>query len=114
MTGLVGAYVDLRETAGPLTDRLLVTARGAAVTPPFVRKALRALAAEAEVKRTVTPHMLRHTAATRLLEAGVDIRFVQRLLGHQSISTTEMYTAVSDSSLKTVITAAARGVREIG
>lgn len=66
---------------------LLVTARGAAVTPPFVRRALRTLAAEAEVKRTVAPHMLRHTAATRLLEAGVDSRLVQRRFGHQSIST---------------------------
>jgi integrase/recombinase XerD len=48
----------------------------------------------------VTPHMLRHTAATQLLEAGVDIRIVQRLLGHASIATTEIYTHVSDPVLR--------------
>lgn len=48
----------------------------------------------------MTPHMLRHTAATLLIEEGMDMRFVQRLLGHQSISTTEIYTHVSDVSLR--------------
>jgi integrase/recombinase XerD len=50
--------------------------------------------------------MLRHTAATLLLEEGVDIRVVQRLLGHQSISTTEIYTHVSDQSLRKALTRA--------
>jgi integrase/recombinase XerD len=44
--------------------------------------------------------MLRHAAATHLVEAGVDIRFVQKLLGHASIATTQIYTQVSDNSLK--------------
>jgi len=44
--------------------------------------------------------MLRHTAATLLIETGVDIRFVQRLLGHSSIATTEIYTHVSDEALR--------------
>ena len=47
--------------------------------------------------------MLRHTAATLLLEAGVDIRFVQRLLGHRSITTTELYTHVSNRSLRAAL-----------
>jgi integrase/recombinase XerD len=50
--------------------------------------------------------MLRHTAATELLEAGVDIRYVQRLLGHSSLSTTEIYTHVSDHSLRRVVSEA--------
>ena len=51
----------------------------------------------------VTPHMLRHTAATQLIEAGVDIRFVQKLLGHASIATTQIYTQVSDASLRSTL-----------
>jgi site-specific recombinase XerD len=54
----------------------------------------------------ITPHMLRHTAATQLMEAGVDIRYIQRLLGHASLATTELYTHVSDGALRRVVTAA--------
>ena len=48
--------------------------------------------------------MLRHTAATLLIESGTDIRFVQRLLGHSSIATTEIYTHVSDKALQKAVT----------
>jgi len=47
--------------------------------------------------------MLRHTAATLLLEEGVDTRFVQRLLGHASIATTQIYTHVSNAALRSVL-----------
>ena len=85
---------------------LFINRSGKAISPASVRLALRALAKKAEISRRITPHMLRHSAATSLLEAGVDIRFVQRLLGHQSISTTEIYTHVSDERLKQVVSAA--------
>jgi integrase/recombinase XerD len=54
----------------------------------------------AALTRRVAPHMFRHSVATYLLEEGVDIRYVQRLLGHRSIVTTEIYTHVADAALK--------------
>jgi site-specific recombinase XerD len=69
--------------------------------PQSIRSRLRRYARDVGIARKVTPHMLRHTAATLLIETGVDIRFVQRLLGHSSIATTEIYTHVSDEALRT-------------
>jgi site-specific recombinase XerD len=68
--------------------------------PASLRGRLKRLAKASGATRRVTPHMLRHTAATLLIEEGVDIRIVQRLLGHASIATTEIYTHVADEALK--------------
>lgn len=79
---------------------LFVNRYGLGMRPQSIRSKLRRIANDAGIGRRVTPHMLRHTAATLLIETGVDIRFVQRLLGHSSIATTEIYTHVSDEALR--------------
>ncbi len=77
---------------------------------PLSTSALRCRIAKAgraaDLSAPLTPHMLRHTAATQLIEEGVDIRFVQRLLGHASLVTTEVYTHVADRSLRHAVTQA--------
>ncbi|QNB06085.1 tyrosine-type recombinase/integrase [Herbaspirillum frisingense] len=78
---------------------LLVNGLGRDASEQYLRRIIRAYATEMKVERRVTPHMLRHTAATQLLEAGLDIRLVQKLLGHASITTTEIYTHVADYHL---------------
>lgn len=86
---------------------LFINRHGTTMKPQTVRAQLRRRSAELGLSRRVTPHMLRHTAATLLIETGVDIRFVQRLLGHSSIATTEIYTHVSDEALKATLERAA-------
>ncbi|MFB9267640.1 tyrosine-type recombinase/integrase [Bradyrhizobium erythrophlei] len=83
-----------------LDRHLFLNRRQRPMRPHSVRIALRRYSDNSESKRRITPHMLRHTAATLLIERGVDIRFVQKLLGHSSISTTEIYTHVSDEALR--------------
>jgi integrase/recombinase XerD len=106
VAGEVRAYISqLRRTAGR-NERLLVNTRGRPASAECLRTRIVALGKRAQLARRITPHMLRHSAATSLLEAGVDIRFVQRLLGHRSITTTELYTHVSDRALKVAVTTA--------
>jgi integrase/recombinase XerD len=82
---------------------LFLNRNGFAMKPQSIRSKLRRYAGNAGLARRVTPHMLRHTAATLLIETGVDIRFVQRLLGHSSIATTEIYTHISDEALRSTL-----------
>lgn len=92
-------YLSKRGKVVTTIDKLFITESGRELTPQQVRIQLRDLATSAGIDRHITPHMLRHTCATQWLESGLDIRFVQKLLGHYSISTTEIYTHVSDQGL---------------
>ena len=103
ISSLAGAYLTTRSTLQIEHDRLLFNCHGAPLTAPAMRSRLVKAGREAGLGNRVTPHMLRHTAATQLIEAGVDIRYIQRLLGHASLSTTELYTHISDHSLKRVV-----------
>ncbi|HEV2853217.1 MAG TPA: tyrosine-type recombinase/integrase [Thermoanaerobaculia bacterium] len=76
---------------------------GGQLSEQSVRVGLRRYAAAAGVGGRITPHMLRHSVATLLLEEGVDIRYIQNLLGHTSISTTQIYTTVHDEHQRQVL-----------
>ena len=76
---------------------------GGRLSEQSVRAGLRRYAADAGVKRRVTPHMLRHSVATLLLEEGVDIRHIQHLLGHSSILTTQIYTSLEEGHQRRIL-----------
>lgn len=103
---LLRQFCRSRRLIGGESSHLIVNPNGHPMTTQRLRILLRRVANRAGIKRRVTPHMLRHTAATQLLEAGVDIRFVQRLLGHASIATTQIYAHVNDLALKETLSRA--------
>ena len=77
---------------------------GSPYSATSIQKVIKRAARKSNVKKTVTSHMLRHSFATHLLEAGTDLRYVQVLLGHNSTRTTEIYTHVAVNNIKAIKT----------
>jgi integrase/recombinase XerC len=93
-------------SAGQEPDAMFLNARGGRLTPRSIRRHLDAHVLKCALARKVSPHALRHSFATHLLGGGADIRSIQELLGHASLSTTQRYTHVTWEQLQQVYDAA--------
>lgn len=102
----IKAYLDKR---GDIDDALFLqmgknskNAKDLRLTPRSIERLVKKYATKAGITRKVTPHVIRHSFATDLLQNGADLRSVQALLGHANITTTQVYTHVTDSHLREV------------
>jgi len=87
---------------GRASARLFLGARGAPLSRQSAWLVIRAAAEQAQITAEVSPHTLRHSFATHLLQGGADVRVVQELLGHSSVATTQIYTHVSVDTLRDI------------
>lgn len=90
----------LADLGRPRAQAVFVNPRGGRLTPRSVERTLKKYLVEAGLDPALTPHAMRHSFATHMLDAGADLRSVQELLGHASLSTTQIYTHVSVERLK--------------
>ena len=81
-------------------DYIFINNHGLPMTRQGFFKIIKALADQKQIKKQISPHTLRHSFATHLLDYGADLRSIQEMLGHSNLSTTQIYTHVSSEHLK--------------
>jgi integrase/recombinase XerD len=84
-------------------DHLFLNKNGKAISRVYIFMLLKALAEKAGIKKSISPHTFRHSFATHLIEGGADLRAVQEMLGHESITTTEIYTHIDREFLRATL-----------
>ncbi len=94
--------IHYQEKCRICSDYLFVNRHGNHLTPRYIQKMVKNYANFAGIKKKVTPHILRHSFATHLLRKGMDIRAIQKLMGHTNLTTTQIYTSVDMETLRTV------------
>jgi integrase/recombinase XerC len=100
--GSIRKYTESRDKRGKSKDAVFLNSRGGRLTDRSVRRVLDKYIHMCSIEENISPHSLRHSFATHLLDRGADLRSVQELLGHMNLSTTQIYTHVTMERLKSV------------
>ncbi len=79
---------------------IFISQRNAKYNKRTIQQIIKSVSRKAGIKKNITPHTLRHSFATHLLESGADIRYIQQLLGHKDLKTTQIYTHVANKDIK--------------
>jgi integrase/recombinase XerD len=98
----IDSYFEKRKLLPVITDQniLFLNRRGKRLTRVMVFTIIKNLATAAGISKNISPHTFRHSFATHLVQGGADLRAVQEMLGHESITTTELYTHIDRSFLR--------------
>ena len=91
----LGEYLDIRGELKPVSDRIFLNSRGGGITTRSLARIIKKYGLVSGISKNVSPHVLRHSFATHLLAGGADLRAIQEMLGHASLSTTQRYTHLS-------------------
>ena len=93
---------DVRSKLAKDNDYLIINSRGNKITDRGIRGIIEEIVKKSGINKSVSPHVIRHTFATHMLNEGADLRIVQELLGHSNLKTTQIYTHVSNERLRNV------------
>ena len=102
LKNLLDEYLVKREKLSNNSDYLILNKNGTQITDRGIRSIISSILKQGELDFHVSPHTLRHTFATHMLENGADLKSVQELLGHENLSTTQVYTHVTNERLRSV------------
>ncbi len=91
----LGEYLDRRKELKPASDHIFLNSRGGGITTRSLARIIKKYGLVSGISKNVSPHVLRHSFATHLLAGGADLRAIQEMLGHASLSTTQRYTHLS-------------------
>ena len=91
----LGEYLDIRGALKPASSRIFLNSRGGGITTRSIARIIKKYGLVSGISKNVSPHVLRHSFATHLLAGGADLRAIQEMLGHASLSTTQRYTHLS-------------------